>query len=256
MAQGLKHSNLNQNNNSQTAQVNQLIQAMAGNMLVISNMIRTSELALIILLFLAGSCEHESAKEYVTVMLEIPFSITPPQASIHLGDTLWIESIFPDTLHDFLSKKYFKVPNYDFFTRIQLIKLISNSLFETQQPAAAGAFDYYYHTGNITEFSSLGGKLNFTYDGESYAIKFGLIPKYIGIYTLIMFFKEKGTIVPIVDQFNSNQNRVYIMYRMNYLLNNGEVHYDLYFENCKTVYDHRTDLDFPRLWNAYTFEVR
>lgn len=231
---------------------------MVGKISYQSIMIRASSLALIMLLFLAGSCEREEQREFVEIRLEIPITITPPQATLQLGDTLWIQTDFPDTVSDYISKKYLKVPDFSFYTRILFTKLISKSLYETEQPAAASAFDFYFVEGSITEIGALGGTLNFVRRGNSYGIKIGLIPKHLGIYGIRLLYSHPNpsintTVVPVLDTVN--KNRVYMMYFMNYLLNDGNFHYELYEANVRTVIDNRTETDFERIWSMYCFEV-
>lgn len=208
------------------------------------------------LLFLAGSCEREEEREFVEIRIEIPVTITPSHATLQLGDTLWIQADFPDTVSDYISKMYLKVPNFSFHTRIFLTKLVSNSLYETEQPAAAQAFNFYFAEGSLTEIGSLGGTLNFVSAGIRYRVKIGLIPKYPGIYGIRFLYGHpiiNTTVVPVLDSVN--KNRVYVMYFMNYILNDGNFHYELYEANVKTVYDLRTEPDFERIWSMYCFEV-
>lgn len=231
---------------------------MAGKGAFQTIMLRASTLALILLLLLAGSCEREEEREFAEVMLEIPFTITPPDEAIEQGDTLWIETIFPDTIHDYISKKYYKVSNYDFFTSIVLTKLVSKSLFESQQPAAAAAFDFHFDTGKVTDIGSLGGKLKFVYDGANYRIKFGLIPKLSGVFSFRMIFRDYDTnnIVPIIENSSTpKKNRSFVMYRMNYIMNEGNFHYRLYDSLVKHNMN-PDEQDFDRLFNVYCFKVK
>lgn len=215
--------------------------------------IRAASVALIMLLLMAASCDKEKLKEYIEIRLEIPISITSPEASISLGDTLWIISEFPDTLSDYISKQYLKVGDFSFYTSILLTKLVSKSLYETEQPAAAGAFDFYFDEGSISDIGSLGGKLNLKRQSNGYRIKFGLVPKFRGTYGIRFLYRSsENWRVPILDDDN---NRIYVMYFMNYILNDGDFHFDLYEANVKTVTDLRAEPDFERKWSMYCFEV-
>lgn len=228
---------------------------MAGSSIQNSSL-RAGALALSIFLFFAGSCEREEEKEFVEIRLEIPITITPPQATLRLGDTLWIQTDFPDTLSDYISKKYLKVPDFSFHTRILFTKLISKSLFDTEQPAAAGAFDFYFVEGSITELGNLGGTLNFARKHNGYKLKIGLIPKFQGIYAIRFLYGHPVNYTTVVSVHDTvNKNRVYVMYFMNYILNEGNFHYELYEANVKTLSDFRTVPDFERIWSTYCFEV-
>ena len=103
-------------------------------------MIRATILALIVFLLQASSCDKEE-KEFIEVLLRMPVTITPPQKSITLGDTLWLNFDFSDTLEDYLSGKYYKVVDYSFYTSLMFLKLIGPTIDRGDQPAAAGNFN-------------------------------------------------------------------------------------------------------------------
>lgn len=222
----------------------------------INTIIRAVALAMIIVLIASASCEEKNNQEFVKVQLEIPISIKPGTAIISLQDTLWVEANFPDTIHDYLSKQYLKVVDYDFYTSLVLIKLISKSLNETSQPAAAGAFDFISATGSISKIGSLGGELAFVYEQGRYKIKIGLIPKFKGIFSIRMLFREilSSSTVPVLE--SPRINIVYTMTNVNYILNDGDFHFELYENNVKTIPDFSQVPDFDRIFNVYSFEVR
>jgi hypothetical protein len=220
----------------------------------INTIIRAAALALIIVLITSASCEEKNNQEFVKVQLEIPISIKPGTAIISLQDTLWVEADFPDTIHDYLSKEYLKVVDCDFYTSLGLINLISKSLNETSQPAAAGAFDFISATGSISKIGSLSGELAFVYEQGRYKIKIGLIPKFKGIFSMRLFLREVSSTVPVLDSPRSN--KVYTMTYVNYILNDGNFHFELYENNVKTISGFSQVPDFDRIFNVYSFEVR
>ena len=220
-------------------------------------MIRASVLALIVFLLQASSCAKEE-KEFIEVLLRMPVTISPPQKSISLRDTLWLNFDFPDTLEDYLSGKHYKVVGYDFFTSIMFIKLIGPTIDQGDQPAAAGNFNFYPKIGSFINIGSLGGDIKFEYSNSRYRAKVGLVAKQKGVYSLIMLFrggseKLSGIVDPILD----GKNRGYFMNKINYILNDGNFHFDLYKENCLVPPQLIADpIEFKDFFNTYTFEVK
>ena len=189
------------------------------NLNTLKIMIRATILALIVFLLQASSCDKEE-KEFIEVLLRMPVTITPPQKSITLGDTLWLNFDFSDTLEDYLSGKYYKVVDYSFYTSLMFLKLIGPTIDRGDQPAAAGNFNFYPKIGQVYDIGSLSGKLKFDYSNSKYRAKVGLVAKQKGVFSLIMLYKGGGEkLNGIVDPILDGKNRVYYMNKINYILN-------------------------------------
>jgi len=177
----------------------------------LKKMIRASALALIIFLLQASSCDKEE-KEFVDVWPRMPVNISPPQELISIGDTLWLNIDFPDTVEDYLTKKFYKVENYDFFTSIMLLKLIGPTINRADQPAAASNFSFYQKIGSLINIGSLGGDLKFDYSGSRYKNKIGLVPKQSGVFSLIMLYRGSGKPFGEVVENISNDKKKFTMH--------------------------------------------
>ncbi len=92
------------------------------------------------ILIIAVQCDEKPfVAEEVTFVL--PISVEPSDSIITIGDTLWIEANFEDSLYDFQSKKKYKVTNFDFGqTSIVVRRLLGNTTNLGDQ--ASGGLDF------------------------------------------------------------------------------------------------------------------
>ncbi len=225
-------------------------------------MIRAASIALIVFLLQAASCDKEEEKEVVEVWPRMPVNISPPGETIGLGDTLWVNIDLPDTVEDYLTKKYYKVKDYDFFTSLMLLRLIGPTVDRGDQPAAASNFAFYARVGQVYDIGSLSGKLKFDYSNSRYRANVGLVTKQKGVFSLIMLYRGSSietstSFVNILDSTPGGKERFYIVQHINYILNNGNFHFDLYEANCLVPPQLKSDPRFiEEGFNTYTFEVK
>ena len=225
-------------------------------------MIRAASLALIVFLLQAASCDKEEEKEFVEVWPRMPVNISPPGETIGLGDTLWVNIDLPDTVEDYLTKKYYKAIDYDFFTSLMLLRLIGPTVDRGDQPAAASSFTFHARVGQVYDISSLSGKLKFDYSNSKYKAHVGLVAKQKGVFSLIMLYRgsdieNRTSNINILDSTPGGKERLYWVQHICYILNNGDFHFDLYQANCLVDPEIRTaDPYFDEMFNTYTFEVK
>ncbi len=226
----------------------------------LKTMIRAASLALIVFLLQAASCDKEEEKEFVEVLPRMPVNISPPGETIGLGDTLWVNIDLPDTVEDYLTKKYYKAIDYDFFTSLMLLRLIGPTVDRGDQPAAASSFTFHARVGQVYDISSLSGKLKFDYSNSKYKAHVGLVAKQKGVFSLIMLYRgseNKMSYVNILDSKSGGKERLYWVQHINYILNNGDFHFALYEANCLVPPQLKADPIFKEEgFNTYTFEVK
>ncbi|TGE15263.1 hypothetical protein [Hymenobacter elongatus] len=70
-------------------------------------------------LLLAG-CKREPAPEFVDLIFQIPFALTPERDTVAVGDTLWLTADFSDQLRDFYTGQRYPVPPASFRLRTLL----------------------------------------------------------------------------------------------------------------------------------------
>ncbi len=223
---------------------------------MLNYIIRASSLALIIFLFQAASCEKEET-EFVEVWPRMPISISPAVEAINLGDTLWVDINFPDTVEDYLTKKYYKIVNYEFHTSLMFLRLIGSTVDRGDQPAAAGNFNFYSKIGQVYDIGSLSGKIKFSYSDSRYKFKVGLLAKQKGVFSLIMLPRVTDhPLTGVVDPIKDGKDRSYYITHISYIINNGEFHFDLYQANCLADPEIQKHPQFNEAFATYTFEVK
>jgi len=223
---------------------------------ILNYLIRASSFALIIFLFQAASCDKEET-EFVEVWPRMPISISPAAAAINLGDTLWVDINFPDTVEDYLTKKYYKIVDYEFHTSLMFLKLIGPTVDQGVQPAAAGNFNFYSKIGQVYDIGSLSGKIKFSYSDSRYKFKVGLLAKQKGVFSLIMLPRVTDyPLTGVIDPIKDGKDRSYYITHISYILNNGEFHFDLYQANCLVDPEIQKHPWFYESFGTYTFEVK
>jgi hypothetical protein len=231
----------------------------------LTKLIRASSLALIVYLLQAASCDKDEPFEVVEVRPRMHLTISPPGQTIYLGDTLWVNIDIPDTVEDYLSKKYYKIKGFDFFTSIMLLRLIGPAVDQGQQPSAASSFTFYPVVGEVYSISSLSGRLKFDYSRSRYRAKVGLITKQRGVFCLIMLYRGDDTsgrsygeaYLDIEGAPTNGMKTFYRVQHINYIINHGNFHFDLYEANCLVPPQLKSDPMFiEEGFNTYTFEVK
>jgi hypothetical protein len=224
---------------------------------ILNYLIRASSFALIIFLFQAASCEPEET-EWVEVWPRMPISISPAVEAINLGDTLWVDINFPDTVEDYLTKKYYKIVDYEFHTSLMFLMLIGPTVDQGDQPAAASSFFFFPKIGQLNDIGSLGGDIKFEYSDSRYKFKVGLLAKQKGVFSLIILPRVTDyPLTGVVDPIKDGKDRSYYITHISRIINNGDFHFDLYQANClvdPTIRD--VDPWFDELFATYTFEVK
>lgn len=224
---------------------------------ILHYLIRASSFALIIFLFQASSCDKEET-EFVEVWPRMPISISPAAAAINLGDTLWVDINFPDTVEDYLTKKYYIIVDYEFHTSLMFLRLIGSTVDRGDQPAAASSFSFLPKIGQLNDIGSLGGDIKFEYSDSRYRFKIGLLAKHRGVFSVIMLpMVTNHPLTGVVDPIKDGKDRSYYITHISYIINNGEFYFDLYQANCLVDPTIRTtDPWFVEAFATYTFEVK
>lgn len=216
---------------------------MAGN---VKNLVTGSlSLLLIILLTLTGArCGDDKDPVYVFLIFEIPITIHPPNETINLGDTLWLEGDFPDTLRDIRSGIFYKLEDFDFKSKICINRLQNNELYLSEQQPAFGAFNY---VGGTSQTSSVCGNLIFSYVNNYYAYKVGLTPITTGVFNIFInrpidlngMPEDRIDLEPYIDlgYTADGRKRIPVYEAFQFVINNGTTNFELYKQHCKPGVD-------------------
>jgi len=218
-------------------------------------------LLLFIVLVIGSSsfqCSEPINEALQEVQLIFPVSISPPQSSINLTDSLQIEATLPDTLQDYISKRYFRLVDFDFKTRIMVRKLISNQRLNMEQPAAIDRFEFNNIVGGAYNFLSSTVNVELKYIDNQYRFKFKMIPKEKGVYMILFlyFHNENRVVKKLIKDPNTGQLKDATMSFMVYNINNGNINLDLYKDNCRVPADLGSEPDFNIRFGTFTFEVK
>lgn len=141
-------------------------------------------LGLSLLLSLAG-CEKDPYPVIVPVGFLPSVTLTPSSRTMHLGDTLWLEANFSDSLLDKNSGRRYRV-------RPQDVPLHSAIVYKEllgigQEPAGiASTFRIVEKVGKASIDGEFTGSFEPVYDGQFYRARIGLIPTKACITSLSM----------------------------------------------------------------------
>lgn len=215
---------------------------MAGNF----NKIVTGSWSLLLLIILAMSgsgCGDNDEPEFVFMAFLIPITITPPGEQIQLGDTLWISGSFPDTLEEFHSGKYFRFENFDFKSKICLHKLIDKEKNVGEQPGAFSHFSVSNKIGSLEQTSSICGTVNFSFSGDQYNYKIGLLAGSTGVFSTNFLWPidlhgmpdEQIDLRPIIKLENTpdGRKRIPVYEAFYFVVNEGATNFELFKAHCK-----------------------
>lgn len=159
---------------------------LVGTYLKIEKMKYSIIVAFIVLLVFTScglfECENEVAGRY---QFELPVRISPALDTFHIGDTIYIESIFSKEVFERQTQKNFPLEDFSFYPGTHIYKLDTSPYYY----GALEFFDYIickecdYNEGEFIEGGvNLSGQ--YTYDGEKYYLELLLIPQKVGLFML------------------------------------------------------------------------
>ncbi len=111
----------------------------------------------------------------------LPFTITPTRDTIKVGDTLWIEANFSDTVVDWESKQKMKYENFDFRLFLTIFELNDTTTTNQGQPIATNKFSIGSKYGTIAKRSKF-CPIELKYADKKYGLKGYVIPNDSGLY--------------------------------------------------------------------------
>ncbi len=204
--------------------------------------------SLLLLFFIATSafqCEPEKSPEFVNMSFIIPIKIHPDVEEIHVKDTLWIDGVFPDSLLEFYTNKYYHFPDFDFKSRICIQKLQNPAEYLSIQPGALDKFNIVSKVGDFNSGTSMCSYLLFSYSQNQYLYKIGLIPSSTGIFSLNFLWpidlhgipEEQIDLTTVIDLgvTPDGRKRIPLYEAFYFLINDGDNNFDLFKENCKAA---------------------
>jgi hypothetical protein len=142
----------------------------------------------------AASCEKEVRVEAVRLSFEVPVTIAPARAAYALGDTLWLEANFSDTVQVFNEPGRHRLPpeHFDFRTVVVYKQFVSPARTLAEQPGAGGAFSVVSRMGEISPPTNMFSHLDLVHANGRYRALVGLIPRQAGVFGVSFISGSSG----------------------------------------------------------------
>lgn len=201
------------------------------------------------------------------LLLVAPATLTPTAATVRVGDTLWVETNYSDSLLDLNSNRRYRIRPQDMVlgTAFAATFLHGNGQLDT---GAASTLQVVPRTGKAWGGGSFTGRFEPGYDGHFYHAKFGLAPTQQGILAISLMLvlpggvQAYGTFLPFLEFPPDAQGREQkaVIDFMYFIMNEGQANnYDLYCRNV-TVNPQTANLPSKSLihpqQSTFTVEVK
>jgi hypothetical protein len=214
-----------------------------------------------------GCKKEEVPPEYLRIIFEIPLTITPIKDSVQVGDTLWLEASFPDSIRDHNSGKYYKVPpSFDFRTAVGFLKLVLPDKTINRQPGFASGFNIINKTGGIENVGSTFGGVKFAHDSNRYYLRIGIISNQKGVGSISFHTRwltgrvyggDPDLSFLDLGQTPSGGKRIPVLDNIYYIINEGETNFHLFQRHCvaaSLTYPIESNVFFEQK-GTYTFVI-
>jgi hypothetical protein len=211
-------------------------------------------------LLLCMACNKDPQIEEVFFEFEMPFTITPGTDTVRVGDTLRMEANFSDTLFDYISKKKYHVPGFQFNNIIASIRKLTDSSKQIiDQSPAVSLFKLSSYNDQLNAVSNGSIVFSIVSKPNSYFFSIDLIPKQTGVYAIWLFngFGRDGGFMELPNYLVASApdiRRIPVARQHSYIWNNGNSHYEILKQNCKT-FSQTADSSMERR-TIYTFVVK
>ncbi|HEX8659789.1 MAG TPA: hypothetical protein VF690_19760 [Hymenobacter sp.] len=151
----------------------------------------------------AASCEKDVRVEGVRLSFEVPLAIAPARAAYALGDTLWLEADFSDTVQVFNGPGRYRLrpEQFNFNTVVSFQQFVSPARTLAEQPGAGSSFAVVSRVGAISPPGRQTAHLDFVHANGRYRARVGLIPRQRGVFGLSFVSGSSGIgrTRPVVD---------------------------------------------------------
>jgi hypothetical protein len=204
-------------------------------------------------------CDDERPPQFEELIFVLPLTIRPTDSILRKNDTLWISAEIPDTIFEYNTGKYLKLPNFNFYTRIGFFKLIDNQIILSDQPGATESFNYLNLVGSITNMRDTFADFNFYYTNNQYICRIGIIPKFTGVYCINFLRPEMLEVSKVINlgQTSDGRKRIPVYRTIYYVINDGKTNFELYKNNCVASSEIlvTTDMIYYEQKGTFTFRV-
>lgn len=175
---------------------------------------------------------HKRKDQTVEFKFQIPLSITPVKDLINVGDTLTLKANFPDSVLEVNSGKRYKLPDFNFRTRIAFMQLSDTALFLSQQPGSSSSFRILNEIGGVVDVGETFGSLQFNYANNFYQLRTKIVAQKKGVYTINFFWNDVGISTTGLDfiklgETESGGKKIATLVNIWYIINDGQTNFNL-----------------------------
>ena len=169
------------------------------------------------------------------LLLVAPATLTPTAATARVGDTLWVEANYSDSLLDLNSNRRYRIRPQD----MTLVAGVSAFFLHGNGQLTTGAIASLQVIPRVGRIKGISFEAE--YDGRAYHIKFGLVPTQRGILAISLLLvpqegvKAYGTILPFLQLPPNAQGREQkaAIEEMYFIVNRGQANnFDLYCQQA------------------------
>lgn len=178
-----------------------------------------------------------------------------------IGDTIWIEANFSDTLLDIISNKKYTIPDsFNLKSFLDISKLMDKNISYGDMPGAANSFNYHNIIGGVTVGGNEFVQYNEIFNNNRYVFKFCIIPKERGIFSIWSIgeiFEAPNDNLSFLGDLGYNANGIkryasQLIFYPN--INNGNTNYYLVQQN--SIPFNETPNSLPLKNQMFTFAVK
>ncbi|MFN8262183.1 MAG: hypothetical protein U0T07_01505 [Chitinophagales bacterium] len=215
-------------------------------------------------ILISCSCGKDNIVRYETwINFLYPVSITPNTDTINVGDTLWIEVNLPDSIYDNTNSRKFYLPSFNFQSYMSVRKLVDNTANWSFQLNSSNNFNTKNNIGSIYKTTSSSIDFQPVYQNNHYVFKGAIIPKDNGVYCLVFTnfsYEQRLTEILGLEQIkplapDANNFSIKLDF-IDYKINNGNTHYNIFTQHCKSNNDAPSNLYWKEENYIYTFVVK
>lgn len=222
-------------------------------------------ISLLLIIFVtttAFRCEGEKDPEFIVMSFVLPFSVSPAKAEFSIGDTIWVEATFSQSLEEFNSKVVYEVKDFNFQSKIGLFKLINPNVDLSEQPSATDFFSFVVKEGSIPFVGATFSPFTVEYRNGMYFFKAGVVAKAKGVFSINFLAPRDIDLRPGIklDRSPDGRTRIPAYEWFYFLINEGNTNFDLFKSNCKANsiiegYDNIPNI-YAEQKGTFTFEVK
>lgn len=201
------------------------------------------------------------------LLLVAPATLTPTASTARVGDTLWVEAHYSDSLLDLNSNRHYRIRPQDMALGTAFAASFLHGNGQTAT-GAASTLQIISRTGKAGGGGSFTGRFEPVYDGRFYHAKFGLVPTQRGMLAISLMLvlpggaHAYGTILPFLQLPPDAQGREQkaAIEEMYFIVNKGQDNnFDLYCQhaavNFQTANLPPNALIYPQQ-STFTVEVK